>query len=70
MRDIETLVFSASKVARLLGMSSRGLHNWRKRGLGPRFVRVGRHILYPRGEVTAWLEKHTVEPHSKGSDRV
>ncbi|HEX8944812.1 MAG TPA: helix-turn-helix domain-containing protein [Gemmatimonadaceae bacterium] len=32
------------------------LAKWRCYGLGPRYVRVGRSILYDRADVDAWLE--------------
>jgi hypothetical protein len=28
---------------------------WRKRGEGPAYIRVGKRVLYPRAAVEAWL---------------
>ena len=31
------------------------LHNWRRQGRGPAFIKVGRFIRYRRADVDAWL---------------
>lgn len=38
------------------------LAQWRYRGTGPKFVRVGsRRVLYRRADVDAWLDAQTVQ---------
>lgn len=37
------------------------LSNWRVRGQGPRFIKVGRKVLYPVAELEAWERKHLKE---------
>lgn len=32
---------------------------WRKKGVGPRAVRVGHHLRYRQCDVDAWLEANT-----------
>jgi predicted DNA-binding transcriptional regulator AlpA len=47
---------SPLQVARLLGMGAWNLLLWRKKGFGPPFIRVTRHIIrYPKQEFDAWL---------------
>lgn len=43
-------------VAALLHVSRSLLAKWRMAGRGPRFMKVGRRILYECGEVSRWLE--------------
>jgi predicted DNA-binding transcriptional regulator AlpA len=47
------------ELAKLLRRSEQSIHNARLSGEGdyPRFVRVGRQVLYPETEVRAWLGK-------------
>lgn len=33
------------------------LSNWRVKGYGPKYVKVGKTVLYPVSEVVAWEEK-------------
>lgn len=37
------------------------LANWRVRGCGPRFIKLGRKVLYPIAELEAWERKHLKE---------
>jgi hypothetical protein len=43
-------------VSATLHVSRSLLAKWRMLGRGPRFMKVGRRILYERGEVRRWLE--------------
>lgn len=38
------------------------LTDWRYRGKGPEYVRVGRAIRYRRSALTRWLAANTVRP--------
>ena len=53
-----------------LGISAGTLAQWRSRGIGPRFVRLGARpparVLYRRSEIAAWLDEHT---HRAASER-
>lgn len=31
------------------------LYQWRHRGIGPKAIRVGRHLRYTRDDLEAWL---------------
>ena len=36
------------------------LRNWRAMRIGPRFIKIGKAVLYPVSELDAWDEKNTV----------
>ena len=42
-------------LARMLRRSVNTIRDWRRRGTGPRGVRVGKGVLYDEAEVRAWL---------------
>lgn len=55
--DQEPLV-RAEKVSEFLGgLPGQTLANWRSAGKGPKFYRVGKHVMYRLSDVTAWLEE-------------
>lgn len=35
------------------------LKKWRYTGAGPRYVKTGRRVLYPRAEIDKWLRQNT-----------
>jgi predicted DNA-binding transcriptional regulator AlpA len=45
-------------LATFLAMSTKVLSNWRWRGSGPRWVKVGRLVRYRREDVLAWIESN------------
>jgi len=46
------------EVAEQLAVPLGTLYSWRTRGLGPRGVRVGKHVRVSRDDLAAWLEEH------------
>lgn len=36
------------------------LKKWRTKGIGPKFIRVGRRVLYRGSDINAWLSSRTV----------
>jgi excisionase family DNA binding protein len=48
------------QAAELLGMAQVTLEQWRRRGDGPRFWRVGRRVRYRLADVLAFREARTV----------
>jgi len=38
------------------------LAQWRHKGIGPAFYRLGRKIVYRGADLNAWAEAHRVEP--------
>lgn len=58
VRSVQKLpgLLEIEEVAALLHVSRSLLAKWRMTGRGPRFMKVGRRILYECGEVSRWLE--------------
>jgi predicted DNA-binding transcriptional regulator AlpA len=53
-----------AELARRLRLTDRALLVWRKRGAGPRFIRLGpKRVVYARADVEAWLASRQ-EPQS------
>ena len=46
---------STDAAAVFLGVSSKTLGRWRQLGKGPRYLRLGGKVLYPKGELDRWL---------------
>lgn len=55
-----------AEVALLLAVSRSTVANWRSRGQGPPYTRVGGSIRYDRAEVLAWLAAGHVDPSEGG----
>jgi hypothetical protein len=51
-----------AKQAERLGKTPRTLAAWRKRGIGPRWVRNGKTILYPEDGDIVWLKANEQQP--------
>ncbi len=43
-----------------LGISPSTLAEWRMKGVGPSYIRAGRHVIYRRSSVDEWLESRAV----------
>lgn len=52
------------EVADVLRVSPRTLYAWREEGGGPPGFRVGRRLLFKRGEVDAWVRLRADAPTS------
>ncbi|MEY8015249.1 helix-turn-helix transcriptional regulator [Mycobacterium servetii] len=50
-----------AEVAPTLGTSEAGLAQMRYRGTGPRFVKVGKKVLYRWSDVRKYLDANTVQ---------
>jgi excisionase family DNA binding protein len=49
-------LLTVNEVAGYLGVPVKTLYQWRHKGVGPRGMRVGRHLRYRSGEVDRWLD--------------
>jgi hypothetical protein len=49
------------EVAEYLHTSVAQLAQFRYRGIGPRFVKVGRRVLYRWSDVADWLDRNTMQ---------
>lgn len=57
------MAVSTEEAARLIGFAPQTLANWRKRGVGPHYVRSGRahsSVVYMTSDLEAWLLEHRV----------
>lgn len=54
-------VAGTMQAAEYLGLHARTLDNWRSQGRGPRYIRVGRRIVYRISDLEAYLDDRTVE---------
>jgi hypothetical protein len=62
MHDLKELfkVATEDEVAKLFGKSKESLANDRCRGVGPRYVKAGKKVLYPIDGLREYLEAQTV----------
>lgn len=51
----ERLTVSEAEACRIIGVAPMTMMRMRRRGVGPRCVRVGRRVLYRRTEIDRWL---------------
>jgi excisionase family DNA binding protein len=50
-------LLSPDEVAVFLGIPVKTLYQWRYKGVGPRGLRIGRHVRYRSADVEAWLRE-------------
>jgi Helix-turn-helix domain len=60
------VMLSHDATAALMGVHYRTLYRMRRVGMGPVFKRDGRHILYSRAAVLAYIASCTVTVSSRG----
>jgi DNA-binding transcriptional MerR regulator len=46
--------------APLAGVATKTLENWRTLGLGPKFIKAGRRVLYDPADLLAWRDENRV----------
>jgi hypothetical protein len=51
--------YSETDLSRRCGISRRTLQGWRHRGGGPRWIKVGRKVLYPRSDMELFLRRNS-----------
>lgn len=51
-----------SDAAAYIGVAPKTLANWRSAGKGPRYCKLGRMIVYQRGDLDAYFEDHMHAP--------
>ncbi len=49
-----------SQVAAYLGVPELTLKEWRYKGKGPRFVKVGKHVRYRWPDIEDWIRQQSV----------
>lgn len=60
-------VLDTGAAARFLGVQRPTLEQWRLRGCGPAYIRVGRLIKYTAADLRAFLAEHRVIPNTANS---
>jgi hypothetical protein len=55
----------AEEAADSLGKSLRALQDWRKRGFGPPYIKVGQTVWYSRSALHDWVKAQEVVPCPK-----
>ena len=63
----DPLALTDQEVASRLGLSVATLRAWRRRGVGPRFVRFGRAVRYMPEDVERYVRSSRVETKSVDS---
>ena len=63
MQDLLTEI----EAAPLLRLKVKTLQEWRQLKRGPRFVKLGRRVFYPRGEIERFIEANVVNTDSRES---
>ncbi len=57
MIDLSPLLATA-EAAPFAGVAPKTLENWRTLGLGPKFIKAGRRVLYDPADLLAWREQN------------
>lgn len=61
-RDEAGALMTPADLADYVGIPITTLYQWRYRRVGPKSIRVGRHLRYRRSDVDSWLDnRSTVE---------
>ena len=47
-----------AEAAPLAGVAAKTLENWRTLGLGPKFIKAGRRVLYDPADLLAWRDEN------------
>ncbi|MGW5053141.1 helix-turn-helix transcriptional regulator [Actinokineospora sp. NPDC004072] len=55
MRREYVPMWDTDDLAAFLKVPAKTLREWRHKGTGPEYVRVGKHVRYDPRKVTAWL---------------
>ncbi|MBA3339846.1 MAG: helix-turn-helix domain-containing protein [Geodermatophilaceae bacterium] len=55
-------LWSVCEAGAVMGVSAQSLSRWRKGGIGPAYLRLGRKVRYRSGDVTAWIDGQVQHP--------
>ena len=59
--DTQYDLVTTKKVAEILNMSPRTLENWRGKGRGPTYRRIGGRILYSMADIQKFIDQEIIE---------
>ena len=64
-----TLTFTADEAAKMLGLAASTLAKLRLNGNGPTYCKLGRRVVYRRGDLEQWLQSRTTRDTSDANAR-
>lgn len=62
-----TAAVESAVAAPMIGVEPLTLKLWRRKGIGPPYVKFGNRVRYRVADIEAWLDAHTVTPESLGA---
>ena len=57
---IRTRLMKERDLARFLGKTPQTIRDWRTRGIGPKYIKIGHSVLYDWRHIESWIDKNTV----------
>lgn len=54
-------VITSKEFGRVFGVGLKMLQKWRREGLGPKYVKVNRHVFYRIEDIDAWLQAQSTD---------
>lgn len=60
MTSAQITFLTEKQAARLLSISHRTLQAWRRTGIGPSFIKLGRAVRYRHHDLIAWAGHNTI----------
>jgi len=66
---VPRLLLTEGEAAAAIGFTPRFLQNRRLRGIGPRYVSVGRSVRYRTEDLIAWVEAQPIRKSTSDSGR-
>jgi hypothetical protein len=64
---MNVVLMNEDQAAQVLTVGTKTLQSWRVRGVGPRWVRIGRLVRYTEGELMKYIEEQTRQSTSEAS---
>lgn len=65
LQETDMVYMNQDQVAEFLGISPRTLEDWRYKGGGPPYRKIGRCVRYLRSQVIEWVESNEREHTSQ-----
>ena len=58
---MEEQLLTVEELAELLRVPVRSVYVWRRKGVGPRGIRIGKYVRYRSSDVARWLDAQAKE---------
>ncbi len=62
---MNVVLMNEDQAAQVLTVGTKTLQSWRVRGVGPRFIRIGRLVRYTMEELMRYIEEQTRQSTSE-----